>query len=279
MSYLSPANGFSYNEFPPPTADPLVTFLLVNKLGYCQQFAGAMALLLRMGGLPAQVATGFTTGSYDQATKRWIVTDVDAHAWVEAWFPHYGWVTFDPTPAAAPARGGNPRISSIGSLSSSSALLHLNRHVDSAGGAVGGGTGATHSGSSGVFLPVTIGVLAVLLGAAFVAWRRTGPLGPEGLLAELERALARSGRPITVGVTLAAVERRFRTSPEAAAYVRKLRLVRYGGGSEMPTLGQRRALRAQLRAGLGFAGALRALWALPPRPKRARTRSERRTPS
>ena len=73
-----------------------------------------MALLLRMGGIPARVATGFTTGTYDQATKRWFVTDVDAHAWVEAWFPHYGWVTFDPTPAAAPARGGRAPISSIG---------------------------------------------------------------------------------------------------------------------------------------------------------------------
>ena len=279
MSYLSPANGFSYNEYPPPTADPLVTFLTLNKLGYCQQFAGAMALLLRMGGIPARVATGFTTGTYDQTNKRWIVTDVDAHAWVEAWFPHYGWVTFDPTPAAAPARGGSPRVSSLGSLNSSGELLHPKAHVDSAGGAIGGGSRTTSSGSSGVFLPVTLGVLAVLLGAAFVAWRRTAPLGPEGLLTELERALSRSGRPITNGVTLAAVERRFRTSPEAAAYVRKLRMARYGGGADMPTLGQRRALRAQLRAGLGFAGALRALWALPPRPQRARGRSARRTPS
>ncbi len=269
MSYLSPANNFSYNEFPPPTGYPLVTFLLRNKLGYCQQFAGAMALLLRMGGIPARVATGFTTGAYDQATKRWIVTDVDAHAWVEAWFPHYGWVTFDPTPAADPARGGRPPISSIGSFNSSGELLHPNRKLDSAGGAVAGGTGTTSSGSAAVFLPVTLGLLAVLLGVAFVAWRRTAPLGPEGLLGELERALARSGRPVTDGVTLSAVERRFRTSPEAAEYVRKLRLARYGGGTEVPTLGQRRALRAQLRAGLGFAGALRALWALPPRPRRA----------
>ena len=76
-----------------------------------------------------------------------------------------------------------------------------------------------------------------------------------------------------------AVERRFRTSPEAAAYVRKLRLVRFGGATEMPTLGQRRALRAQLRAGLGFGGAVRALWALPPRPQRHRGRSARRAPS
>jgi len=275
MRYLSPSNGFSYNEFPPPTADPLVTFLLLNKLGYCQQFAGAMALLLRMGGIPARVATGFTTGAYDKPDNRWLVTDVDAHAWVEVWFPHYGWVTFDPTPAAAPALGGTPPVDSIGSFNSAGELVHPNRHVDSAGGAVSGSTATKSSGSGGVFLPVTLGVLAVLFGAAFLAWRRTAPLGPEGLLGELERALARSGRPITDGVTLTAVERRFRTSPEAAAYVRKLRLARYGGGKEMPTLGQRRALRAQLRAGLGFGGALRALWALPPRPQSGRKRGRR----
>ena len=279
MSYLSPANNFSYDEFPPVTEYPLATFLLLNKLGYCQQFAGSMALMLRMGGIPARVATGFTTGSYDPATKRWLVTDVDAHAWVEAWFPRYGWVTFDPTPAAAPARGGRAPISSIGSFNSSGELLHPNRRVDTAGGTAGGGTGTQSSGSAGMVLPVTLGVLALIFGAAFLVWRRTRPLGPDGLLAELERALARSGRPISDGVTLAAVERRFRTSPEAAAYVRKLRVARFGGGTEMPTLGQRRALRAQLRAGLGLGGAARALWALPPRPRRARGRSARRARS
>ena len=75
-------------------------------------------------------------------------------------------------------------------------------------------------------------------------------------------------------MTLVAVERRFRTSPEAAAYVRTLRVARFAGGTDVPTLGQRRALRAQLRAGLGIGGALRALWALPPAPDGA---SERRS--
>ena len=279
MSYLSPANDFTYNEFPPLTEYPLATFLLENKLGYCQQFAGSMALMLRMGGIPARVATGFTTGIYDKATNRWDVTDVDAHAWVEAWFPRYGWVTFDPTPAAAPARGGRPPITSVGSFNSAGAPLHQTRRADSAAGAVGGASRTQSSGSGGALLPVMLGVLALVFAAAFLAWRRSAPLGPDGLLAELERALVRSGRPISGGVTLAAVERRFRTSPQAAAYVRKLRDARYGGGTEMPTLGQRRALRAQLRAGLGIGGAVRALWALPPRPRRARRRPARRAPS
>src|SRR5205807_8603 len=105
------ARGFTYNESPAPAAYPLETFLLRTRAGYCQQFAGAMALLLRMGGVPARVSVGFTSGSYDTATRRWLVSDLDAHAWVEAGFPRYGWVRFDPTPAAAPARGRPSPIS------------------------------------------------------------------------------------------------------------------------------------------------------------------------
>ena len=272
MSYLSPANNFSYDEFPPLTPDPLVTFLFVNRIGYCQQFAGAMALLLRMGGVPARVSTGFTTGSYDQNTNQDFVTDVDAHAWVEAWFPRYGWVTFDPTPASAPARGA--AISSSANFlgpSELGATQHIGTPAKSSSDRV-----RRHGGSSvGVVLPVSLAVVAALLAVAFVAWRRNAPFGPDALLAELERALARSGRPISEGVTLVAVERRFRTSPEAAAYVRTLRVSRFAGGTAVPTLGQRRALRAQLRAGLGLGGAVRALWALPPRPQRRRTRGRR----
>ena len=100
-------HGYTYTETPPPSIYPLVSFLLKDKVGYCQQFAGAMALLLRMGGVPARVATGFTTGQYDRSRHEYVVSDLDAHAWVEAWFPTYGWVRFDPTPGTAPARGGH----------------------------------------------------------------------------------------------------------------------------------------------------------------------------
>jgi transglutaminase-like putative cysteine protease len=269
MNYLA-SNGYSYDEYPPPTPYPLVTFLLLNRIGYCQQFAGSMALLLRMGGVPARVATGFTTGMYDNATKRWRVSDIDAHAWVEAWFPHYGWITFDPTPPAAPARGGRAAISGGQALGGSGGLSKLGGRNTAAPGAAATGPEGLHSGSS--FSPALLAilaVLAVLLVLSLAAWTRTGARDTDALLVELERALARSGRPIADGVTLAALERRFRTSPQAAAYIRSLRMARFSGEAEMPTLGQRRALRAQLRAGLGVWGALRALWALPPRPKRA----------
>jgi hypothetical protein len=85
------------------------------------------------------------------------------------------------------------------------------------------------------------------------------------LLAELERAMARSGRPVADGTTLSELEHRFRIAPDAAAYVRSLRLARFGGSHQLPSSEQRRALRTQLRAGLGIGGILRSLWALPPR--------------
>src|SRR3954447_25042654 len=113
---------FRYTESPPtmPSGDaPLDYFINVSHAGYCQHYAGAMALLLRMAGIPARVATGFTPGGYSTRHKAWIVRDTDAHAWVEAWFDQYGWVTLDPTPSATPAR------SQIATLSTPTATTPL----------------------------------------------------------------------------------------------------------------------------------------------------------
>jgi hypothetical protein len=65
-----------------------------------------MALMLRYLGVPARVAVGFSSGRYDAKHHRWVVTDHDAHAWVEVWFRGYGWLPFDPTPSIGrPERG------------------------------------------------------------------------------------------------------------------------------------------------------------------------------
>jgi transglutaminase-like putative cysteine protease len=93
--------GFRYDERPPlPSgAEPaLVDFVLNHKRGYCQHYAGAMALMLRLLGVPARVAAGFTSGSYDEDEREWTVTDHEAHTWVEVYFPRFGWLPFDPTP-------------------------------------------------------------------------------------------------------------------------------------------------------------------------------------
>ncbi len=109
--------GFTYSETPPAGSRTLDGFLFDTKQGFCQQFSGAEALLLRMGGIPARVSTGFTSGAFDNKAKEWVVRDLDAHSWVEVWFPGYGWVTRDPTPAASPSRrSGAPFVSRSGGV-------------------------------------------------------------------------------------------------------------------------------------------------------------------
>jgi transglutaminase-like putative cysteine protease len=97
-TWFRSTGGFTYSERPgvTPGVPPLVGFVTDTKTGYCQHFAGAMALMLRMLGIPARVGAGFISGKLENG--RWVVTDHDAHTWVEAWFRGYGWLPFDPTP-------------------------------------------------------------------------------------------------------------------------------------------------------------------------------------
>jgi hypothetical protein len=82
---------------------------------------------------------------------------------------------------------------------------------------------------------------------------------------ELEAALRRAGRPVPTGTTLRQLEQRFGASGEASAYLQALSASRYGAETRLPTTAERRALRRALAQGLGWAGWLRAFWALPPR--------------
>ncbi|QXG75763.1 DUF3488 and transglutaminase-like domain-containing protein [Modestobacter sp. L9-4] len=99
--FTDPANGFKYSlsTTPGTTGDDLVDFLRL-KQGYCEQYAGAMAVLVRAAGVPARVVLGYTPGQVQDDGTRLVTTD-DAHAWVEAWFDGLGWIPFDPTPIAA----------------------------------------------------------------------------------------------------------------------------------------------------------------------------------
>ena len=110
---------------------PLVGFVTRTHAGYCQYFAGAMALMLRYLGIPARVAVGFAGGAYDPKEHVWNVSDREAHAWVEVWFKGYGWLPFDPTPAAP---GAAPRETLAG--------------VPAAGGNGPGGSGRSHGGGT-----------------------------------------------------------------------------------------------------------------------------------
>jgi transglutaminase-like putative cysteine protease len=110
-AWFRQTGGFDYDESPPRVkGSPLVAFVTRTRAGYCQHFAGAMAAMLRMRGIPARVAVGFTSGS--PADGRWQVTDRDAHAWVEVWFPGHGWIPFDPTPGRGTFAGAYSYASS-----------------------------------------------------------------------------------------------------------------------------------------------------------------------
>ena len=79
---------------------PLEEFLFVRRSGNCEYFAAALAVMLRVQGIPARVVGGFQRGEWNPYGQYFTVRMRDAHAWVEAYLPGAGWVTFDPSPRA-----------------------------------------------------------------------------------------------------------------------------------------------------------------------------------
>jgi hypothetical protein len=82
---------------PPPNRDIVDYFIFDLQKGYCDYFASAMVVLARAAGVPARLVVGYAPGAFDAVNGRYIVTEADAHAWVEVYFPGAGWVEFEPT--------------------------------------------------------------------------------------------------------------------------------------------------------------------------------------
>ncbi len=87
---------------------PIDDFLFSRKTGYCEHYATAMVIMLRSVGIPARLVTGFLATEWNEFGGYYTVRQRDAHAWVEVYYPHSGWITLDPTPSASivPARSG-----------------------------------------------------------------------------------------------------------------------------------------------------------------------------
>jgi hypothetical protein len=222
--------------------------------------------LLRMGGVPARVATGFTSGSLDSKSGEFVVRDLDAHSWVEVWYGDIGWETFDPTPADAPPRSQPNEGDENSGPGASLGVPNLggDRPSDPGRRAL-----ATEPGPPWGWIAVAaVAGLALIAGAVVLLVRRRRRRGtPPATVAldELERALRRTRRHPGPSTTLRTLEDMFGRSPAAVGYVRAVGALRYGGRPEVPTNAQRRGLRSELGRGRGVIGRLRAWWALPPR--------------
>jgi protein-glutamine gamma-glutamyltransferase len=267
-------DSFTYSERVPSHRIPLMGFISEDKRGYCQQFSGAMALMLRMAGIPARVAAGFSPGSYNKDTGEYRVRDLDAHSWVEVWFTGIGWVPFDPTPQRSPAQSQASALATSAAAADAGEASQIRRGVaaevttDNAADAAGGQ-------ESGWVVPLLVLLLIVApLGVAgLVLGRRTKRvrgLPPDALadlqLSELRRALVRLGWDLPASTTLLGLERRLGrfAGPASQAYASGLRANRYDPRAPTaPSLRERRAVRRELTRGSAF-DRLRGLLAIPP---------------
>jgi hypothetical protein len=106
--------GYKYDlESPSGGApDPLDHFLFESKRGHCEFYSTAMAVMLRVRGVPSRNVTGFVGGTYNRFGGFYAVRQGDAHSWVEAYLPDRGWIRFDPTPPSS----AEPQATSQGLL-------------------------------------------------------------------------------------------------------------------------------------------------------------------
>ncbi len=171
-------------DIPPlaPGQDTVTEFLFGNRRGYCEQISTALAVMLRTLTVPAREATGYVPGPYDPVTDLYTVQAKDAHAWVQVWFPGYGWQSFDPTavvPLANPTPG-DVILHDVGHL-----LARL------------------------PWAPITAGAALIVVAALLVRWRRRSPATWAAAVSrELERAAVRASVPPAPGESLVSVARR-----------------------------------------------------------------------
>ena len=104
LGHFSQGYQYSLDPLEGESDDPLTRFLFEAKQGHCELYAGAVATLLRVAGVPARVATGYYGGWWNSTSQVLEFTQQDAHAWVEVFEPARGWIWVDATPASERAR-------------------------------------------------------------------------------------------------------------------------------------------------------------------------------
>jgi len=94
---------YKYNldvDTPPEDADGVDYFLFDLQEGTCLNYASAAAVLLRSADVPARLCVGYRQGELDQETGRIVLRSDNYHAWIEVYFPTYGWVEIETTPVS-----------------------------------------------------------------------------------------------------------------------------------------------------------------------------------
>ena len=174
----------------------------VSRRGYCEHFATTMVMMLRVQGIPARLVEGYLPGDRDAAGGE-IIRRSRAHAWVEAWFPGYGWVDFDPTagvgqPQAIDAGPPVPTATPGASGGAGSTPRPTRRPgVDEPGGPAGGaGTPPRTPGIGPIIVIVVPAVLALfVLAAVWLRRRLARPVQPEVVYRTVVGMAGRLGHP------------------------------------------------------------------------------------
>jgi transglutaminase-like putative cysteine protease len=114
-------NPFSYSlNVPALGRDSVDEFLFETRTGFCEHYASAFAVMMRMAGIPTRIVTGYMGGWFNPLGDYYLVRQSDAHAWTEIWLPDSGWTRVDPTAAVSPLR---VQRGSLGALSAPRHLL------------------------------------------------------------------------------------------------------------------------------------------------------------
>ncbi len=180
--------GFTYQTVVPDCGtDGVVECFATHQVGYCQYYASTMVVLLRMLGIPARMAEGFLPSPPDVNGVE-VIKKSAAHAWVEVYFPGYGWITFDPTgggvgqdqalpagPVVTPRPTASPTPRGSGVNTSDDARRPPRVQSSSLPGA--GALGNSGPGTGG-FVLIGLLLLAIIGALAFLAWQR-GPRTPQ----------------------------------------------------------------------------------------------------
>src|SRR5829696_2710774 len=146
--------------------DAVEYFLFEQRRGYCEQFSSSLAVMARSQGLPARVATGYAPGEYNPFTGYYDVRASDAHAWVEVYFPGYGWSTFDPTPSF----DSTPwQYKAAGNLQGGKVFGFMAKRLGEAAGPVATTAGTLVRGVARLD-PASIIVVGLLVGGVYLAF-------------------------------------------------------------------------------------------------------------